>query len=152
MNNMTTTNSLLLQLQKLAPDLARQLPFLRLLILFGSRATEQIHEDSDYDFALIYDPEIYRDWKKNGGSWFSLYSVFENTFGIPNESVDIVDLSRCSAILAHEIASDGKLLFEERSGEYNDFIKRSLISIENMKKIRQEQRQILDRKLQVLGV
>lgn len=149
---MNTSSSSLLTLRKIAPDLAQKLPFLRLLILFGSRATEQTHEDSDYDFALIYDPEIYRDWKKNGGSWFSLYSVFENTFGIPNESVDIVDLSRCSAILAHEIASDGKLLFEERSGEYNDFIKRSLISIENMKKIRQEQRQILDRKLQVLGV
>lgn len=149
---MNTNNSSLLKLQKLSPTLAQQIPFLKLLILFGSRATGQNHEDSDYDFALICDREIYQDWKKKGGSWFSLYSIFENIFELPNEAVDIVDLNRCSEILAHVIACDGKLLYEKRLGEYDEFLKRSLMSHEQTKKMRQEQRQSLERKLQVLGV
>lgn len=145
-------NRSLSELKQLVPNLVQEIPFLKLLILFGSRATGQNHEDSDYDFALICDPEIYQDWKRKGGSWFGLYSIFENIFELPNEAVDLVDLNRCSEILAHVIACDGKLLYEKRSGEYDEFLKRSLMSHEQTKKIRQEQRQSLERKLQVLGV
>ena len=140
------------ELKQLVPDLVEEIPFLKLLILFGSRATGENHEDSDYDFALICDREIYQDWKRKGASWFSLYSIFENIFELPNEAVDLVDLNRCSEILAHVIACDGKLLYEKQSGEYDEFLKRSLMSPEQTKKMRQEQRQSLERKLQVLGV
>ena len=138
-------NRSLSELKQLVPNLVQEIPFLKLLILFGSRATGQNHEDSDYDFALICDPEIYQDW-------IGLYSIFENIFELPNEAVDLVDLNRCSEILAHVIACDGKLLYEKRSGEYDEFLKRSLMSHEQTKKMRQEQRQSLERKLQVLGV
>ncbi|MBD2150014.1 nucleotidyltransferase domain-containing protein [Pseudanabaena sp. FACHB-1277] len=147
-----STSGSLSELKQLVPNLVQEIPFLKLLILFGSRATGQNHEDSDYDFALICDQQIYQDWKKKGKSWFSLYSIFENVFDLPNETVDIVDLDRCSPILAHEIACDGKLLYEKRSGEYDEFLKRSLMSHEQTGKMRQEQRQNLERKLQVLGV
>jgi hypothetical protein len=50
------------------------------------------------------------------------------------------------------IACDGKLLYEKRSGEYDEFLKRCLMSHEQTKKMRLEQRQSLERKLQVLGV
>jgi predicted nucleotidyltransferase len=144
-------NGSLSELKQLVPNLVQEIPFLKLLILFGSRATGQNHEDSDYDFALICDQQIYQDWKKKGKSWFSLYSIFENIFELPNESVDIVDLNRCSPILAHEIANNGKPLYEKQAGEYDAFISRSLISRENIKKIYQEQRQNINKKLQVLG-
>ncbi len=149
--NLMTERSLS-ELKQLVLNLVQEIPFLKLLILFGSRATGQNHEDSDYDFALIYDREIYQDWKRKGASWFSLYSIFENIFELPNEAVDIVDLDRCSTILAHEIADNGKLLYEKRSGEYDEFLKRSLMSHEQTKKMRQEQRQNIERKLQALGV
>ena len=149
---MDTPSRSMSELKQLVLNLVQEIPFLKLLILFGSRATGQNHEDSDYDFALICDPEIYQDWKKKGKSWFSLYSTFENIFKLPNEAVDIVDLNRCSEILAHVIASDGKLLYEKRSGEYDEFLKRSLMSIEQTKKMRQAQRQNLEHKLQALGV
>jgi uncharacterized protein len=148
---MSTSRSLS-ELKQLAPNLVQEIPFLKLLILFGSRATGQNHEDSDYDFALICDRQIYQDWKKKGKSWFSLYSIFENVFELPNETVDIVDLDRCSPILAHEIANNGKPLYERQAGEYDAFISRSLISRENIKNLYQEQRQSIDKKLQVLGV
>ncbi len=147
-----STNRSLPELKQLAPNLVQEIPFLKLLILFGSRATGQNNEDSDYDFALICDQEIYQDWKKKGKSWFSLYSIFENIFELPNEAIDIVDLNRCSEILAHVIAYDGKLLYEKRSGEYDEFLKRSLMSIEQTKKMRQAQCQNLEHKLQALGV
>jgi uncharacterized protein len=150
--NIDTANRSLSELKQLVPNLVQEIPFLKLLILFGSRATGQNHEDSDYDFALIYDREIYRNWKTKGASWFSLYSIFEDIFELPNEAVDIVDLNRCSEILAHVIACDGKLLYEKQMGEYDDFIQRSLMSHEQTEKMRQEQRQSLERKLQVLGV
>jgi hypothetical protein len=53
--------------------------------------------------------------------------------------------------LAHEIANNGKPLYEKQAGEYDAFISRSLISRENIKKIYQEQRQNINKKLQVLG-
>jgi hypothetical protein len=140
------------ELKQLVSNLVQEIPFLKLLILFGSRATGENHEDSDYDFALIYDRSLYQEWKHKGKSWFSLYSIFENIFELPNEAVDIVDLDRCSAILAHVIACDGKLLYEKQSGEYDKFLKRSLMSHEQTNKMRQEQLQNLERKLQVLGV
>ncbi len=149
---MSTANPSLVDLLKQVPTLAQEIPFLKLLILFGSRATGENHENSDYDFALFYDREIYQDWKRKGKSWFSLYSIFENIFELPNEAVDIVDLNRCSEILAHVIACDGKLLYENQEGEYEEFLKRSLMSHEQTKKMRQEQRQNLERKLQALGV
>jgi predicted nucleotidyltransferase len=144
-------NGSLSELKQLVPNLVQEIPFLKLLILFGSRATGQNHEDSDYDFALICDQQIYQDWKKKGKSWFSLYSIFENIFELPNEAVDIVDLDRCSPILAHEIANNGKPLYEKQAGEYDAFISRCLISRENIKNLYQEQRQNINKKLQVLG-
>lgn len=148
---MSKSNRSLSELKQLTSNLVEEIPFLKLLILFGSRSTEQNYEDSDYDFALICDQEIYQDWKRKGKSWFSLYSIFENIFELPNEAVDIVDLDRCSAILAHEIANNGKLLYEKQAGEYDAFIRRSLISRENIKNLYQEQRQNINKKLQVLG-
>lgn len=141
----------LFKLKQLVPNLVQEIPFLKLLVLFGSRAIGQNSEDSDYDFALICDRQIYQDWKKKGKSWFSLYSIFENIFELPNEAVDIVDLDRCSPILAHEIANNGKPLYEKQAGEYDAFINRSLISKENIKNLYQEQRQNINKKLQVLG-
>jgi hypothetical protein len=43
-------------------------------------------------------------------------------------------------------------LYEKRSGEYDEFLKRSLMSIEQTKKMRQAQCQNLEHKLQALGV
>jgi predicted nucleotidyltransferase len=146
-----STSGSLSELKQLVPNLVQEIPFLKLLILFGSRATGQNHEDSDYDFALICDQQIYQDWKKKGKPWFSLYSIFENVFDLPNETVDIVNLDRCSPILAHEIANNGKPLYEKQAGEYDAFIGRSLISRENIKNLYQEQRQNINKKLQVLG-
>ena len=147
---MSTSRSLA-ELKQLTSNLVEEIPFLKLLILFGSRSTGQNYEDSDYDFALICDRQIYQDWKKKGKSWFSLYSIFENIFELPNEAVDIVDLDRCSPILAHEIANNGKPLYEKQAGEYDAFISRCLISRENIKNLYQEQRQNINKKLQVLG-
>jgi hypothetical protein len=53
--------------------------------------------------------------------------------------------------LAHEIANNGKPLYEKQAGEYDAFISRCLISRENIKNLYQEQRQNINKKLQVLG-
>lgn len=129
-----------------------RIPYLRLLILFGSRAKGKAHEDSDYDFALLYDREMYEVSKRNGLSWFSLYSKLEDIFGLPSGKVDIVDLNKCSEIFAHIIARDGKLIYERESGEYDAFIKRSLKTPDEVKKIRREEREKLRIELQRLRV
>jgi uncharacterized protein len=135
-----------------ALQIPEQLPYLKMLILFGSRAKGKANEDSDYDFAILYDREMYEASKRNGLSWFSLYSKLENIFGLPNEKADIVDLNKCSEIFAHIIARDGKLIYEKESGEYDAFIKRSLKTPEEIKEIRREEREKLGIELQRLRV
>lgn len=41
------------ELEKLARQLPEKIPYLKLLILFGSRATGKTHAQSDWDFAVL---------------------------------------------------------------------------------------------------
>ena len=44
----------IIELEKLAQQIPEKIPYLKMLVLFGSRATENIHQNSDWDFAVIF--------------------------------------------------------------------------------------------------
>ncbi|MEH2381794.1 MAG: nucleotidyltransferase domain-containing protein [Nostoc sp.] len=54
MQNNTPT---IAELQELSLQIPEKIPYLKMLILFGSRATGNTHANSDWDFAVLYDQE-----------------------------------------------------------------------------------------------
>lgn len=86
------------------------LPGLRLLVLHGSRAKGQAHARSDWDFAYLSDPDFDVD---------GLLMVLVEEVGA--DEVDLADLGRVGALLRQRVASDGVLVYERRSGEFQRF-------------------------------
>lgn len=55
---MTTKTSSLTDLKTLSHQLPEKIPYLKMLVLFGSQARGDIHAKSDWDFAALYDEEM----------------------------------------------------------------------------------------------
>ncbi len=113
-----------------------QVPYLKLLVLFGSRARGDADENSDWDFAVLYDEELRKHYEKSGLDWLRLWTVLEKVLDLPDNKVDVVDLGHCSPLLAHFVARDGTVLFEEEAGEFERFRQRALKSEAELKAYR----------------
>jgi len=118
-----------------------QVPYLKLLVLFGSRARGDADENSDWDFAVLYDEELRKHYEKGGLDWLRLWTVLEKVLDLPDNKVDVVDLGHCSPLLAHFVARDGTVLFEEEAGEFERFRQRALKSEAELKAYRQAVRE-----------
>ncbi|MFN9858172.1 MAG: type VII toxin-antitoxin system MntA family adenylyltransferase antitoxin [Pseudanabaena sp.] len=113
----------------LALQIREEIPYLKMLVLFGSRARGDYREDSDYDFAVLYDEDLQESLTKDKPYGFiEAYSVIPKVLGINSDDIDIVDLGNCSEILAHRIARDGVLLYEKNKGLFTSFQKKALMS------------------------
>jgi predicted nucleotidyltransferase len=157
---MDTPNRSLSELKQLVPNLTitslrdsavqirEKVPYLKMLVLFGSRARGDCREDSDYDFAALYDEEMRHaiaDSKKRG--LLNIYSHLTNIFDLPTELVEVVRLNECSKSIAHIVSKDGLLIYEKETGEFERFRDQSLMSVEDFKK--HQNQQIQDLKLAV---
>lgn len=80
-------------------------------MLHGSRARGQAHEHSDWDFAYLAD---------DGLDLSGLILELSRLTG--SDRVDVADLSRSSGLLRHRVASEGRLLFERSSREFERFV------------------------------
>ncbi len=85
-------------------------PGLRLLLLYGSRARNEAHGLSDWDFAYEADPGFDAD--------AMLAAVADS---IKADRIDLVDLDRAGALLRHRVARDGVVLFEQTPGRFDRF-------------------------------
>jgi len=109
--------------------IAEQLPYLQMLILFGSRATGKATDRSDFDLAVLYNEDLRGKLTKDKLYGFiEPYSVIPKVLGIDNDDIDIVEINHCSEILAHRIARDGILLYERNQGLFENFQNKSLMS------------------------
>ena len=83
---------------------------LRLLVLFGSRVLGHVHSQSDWDFGYLasttLDEELLRE-------------RFTGILG--TDLVDLVDLSKASALLRIQVAVGGKPVFEDETGIFQTF-------------------------------
>ena len=91
-------------------DTAAAAPGLLLLVVFGSRARGDGHDQSDWDFGYIgsvtFDPD-------------PLLAALVKTVG--TNRIDLVDLTRAGALLRFRAASEGQALYEARSGRFSRF-------------------------------
>ncbi|XWK91234.1 MAG: nucleotidyltransferase domain-containing protein [Phormidium sp.] len=128
-------------LKSLASLVAEQIPGLKLLVLFGSRARGNNQVDSDWDFAVLYDEKLFKSSQKDSWGWLKIQSILSKIFDLSEDEIDVVDLQQCSPWLAHCIARDGKLLFEKEAGEFEQFRQTALKSAAELKEYRQTVRE-----------
>ncbi|WPF87889.1 nucleotidyltransferase domain-containing protein [Cyanobacterium aponinum AL20118] len=132
MNNQNTD---IKTLQKLSQKIPEKMPYIKMVILFGSRARGDINDKSDWDFAILCDREIVAKTFKNKVSGWFAYSVNLNEiFDLKTERIDIIDLNSCSDFIAHYIARDGVLIYEKNEGEFEHFKQEKLKTEKEMKK------------------
>ncbi|MEG4519299.1 MULTISPECIES: type VII toxin-antitoxin system MntA family adenylyltransferase antitoxin [unclassified Microcoleus] len=119
----------LTELHESALQLPEQIPYLKMLILFGSRARGDTHAKSDWDFAALYDEKLREESCNNRGfAWFEVPGILGEAFSINSDEIDVVELNRCSPLIANFIAHDGKLLYEQESGQFEQFVKTHLMN------------------------
>ncbi|MFN5861757.1 MAG: type VII toxin-antitoxin system MntA family adenylyltransferase antitoxin [Pseudanabaena sp.] len=123
----------------LALQIREEIPYLKMLVLFGSRARGDYREDSDYDFAVLYDEDLQESLTKDKPYGFiEAYSVIPKVLGISSDRIDIVNLGHCSDVIAHFVAQDGKLLYEKEIGCIEQFKQRALMSDRQLYEIQQQ--------------
>ncbi|MDZ8026928.1 MAG: nucleotidyltransferase domain-containing protein [Nostoc sp. DcaGUA01] len=150
MQNNTPTIS---ELQEFSLKIPEKIPYLKMLVLFGSRATGNTNAKSDWDFAVLYDEEQREVYvKDNVSRWFELPMQIGQLLKINSDLIDIVELNHCSDLIAHFIARDGILMFEKYLGQFEEFRLTSLKSKLELKKFREEQHKIIEIELNKWGV
>ncbi|WP_342597637.1 nucleotidyltransferase domain-containing protein [Cyanobacterium aponinum UTEX 3222] len=120
-------------LQLLSRQIRKKIPYIKMLVLFGSRARGEIHDKSDWNFAVFYDEKKRKKYSKNKSfSYFEVSSILENLFQI-NAPIDVVDLNNCSSRIADRVATEGILIYEIEEELFNNFKEKSLLSDEQKK-------------------
>ncbi|MBW4675384.1 MAG: nucleotidyltransferase domain-containing protein [Desmonostoc geniculatum HA4340-LM1] len=150
MQNNTPT---IAELQEVALQIPERIPYIKMLILFGSRATGNTNAKSDWDFGVLYDEEQREAYvKDNAFRLFELPMQIGTLFNINSDHIDIVELNHCSELIAHFIARDGIMMFEKFPGQFEEFRLTSSISKSELKKFRDEQHKIIEIELNKWGV
>lgn len=127
-------------IQSALPKILEQVPYLKLLVLFGSRARGDHFPSSDWDFALLFDEELRQQYEPGGGwncyrSWIFIQRILD----LGDDEMDWIDLKNASELLAHTIARDGVVIYESEPGLFEHFRQKSLMAPQQLKAIRQEQ-------------
>lgn len=140
-------------LQQKALAIGDRLPYLKFLVLFGSRARGDAYERSDWDFAILCDEE---ERKKAIADrlygFLEVHNAIEDCFGIGGEYMDVVDVTRCSALIAHYVAAEGVVLYESEIGVFRDFQQRVTMTQQAINELSTSLRQQVEAFLQEQGV
>ena len=140
-------------IQSAIPQILEQIPYLKLLVLFGSRARGDHFPSSDWDFALLFNEELRQQYEPRGGcNRYRSWSVLQRILGLGDDEIDWIDLKNASDFLAHEIAQDGVALYESEPGVFQEFQRTHLKSAAEMKQIQKELRDQVRAKLQEWSV
>ncbi|BDA71404.1 DNA polymerase beta domain protein region [Rivularia sp. IAM M-261] len=133
------------KLRELAQQLPGKIPYLKMLVLFGSRATGNTHKNSDWDFAVLYEKEQRNALIENDVmKLFALPMLLDDIFGINADMIDVVELNHCSWLIAHFIARDGILIFEKDLHGFEYFRLTSLRPESELKKYREDQHRLIE--------
>ncbi len=141
------------EFRSLAPQLSEKIPYLKMLALFGSRATGKTHRDSDWDFATLYDRAIRENYcQARPFSWFEVPHILGSLFNLNSEKIDVVELDRSSPLLGFQVARDGKLLYERQPDEFIKFQCKAWKIYADTAKFRKSQQESIELWLQKRGL
>ena len=99
---------------------------IKFIILFGSQAVGDRHENSDFDVAVLTTREKNLSVLKN---YSEILDFLSNILGIPDYRIDLTNLNKANPFLKYEVVSSGKLLYGDedeyadyRAGAFKDYI------------------------------
>lgn len=145
--------SSLTELKTLSQQLPEKIPYLKMLVLFGSRARGDTHAKSDWDFAALYDEEMRKACVGyNGFGWWEVPDKLGKIFLINSDNIDVAELNKCSPLLGFQVARDGQLLYEQNSGDFIKFQMKAWKIYADTAKFRKTQRESIELWLQKWGV
>jgi uncharacterized protein len=120
------------------PELLEQVPYLKLLVLFGSRARGDHQSSSDWDFAMLFDEDLRQQYEVGGGwNCYRSLTILQSLLDLGDDEFDWVDLKDVSVITAHCIARDGVVLYEKTAGCFEAFRQNALKSPTELRAYRQ---------------
>lgn len=140
------------ELRSIANSLAEQLPYLKMLVLFGSRARGEQRSTSDWDFAVLYDEELRKQYETGGWDAFKLWIVLQQALKLADDKIDVVDINHCSPALSFAIARDGKLLYEREPNQFTQFRRKAWKTYADTAKFRKLRRRSIGLTLQKWGL
>lgn len=141
------------ELKNLSCQLPEKIPYLKMLVLFGSQARGDTHSKSDWDFAALYDQDMRKKHcEDNPFNYFEVPGILGDIFNLNSDHIDVVDLDNSSKLIAHFIARDGKLIYETTSGQFETFKQLSLMNTEEIKVINHDLRNKINNFLTEWGV
>jgi predicted nucleotidyltransferase len=91
-------------------ELRRRFPELDLLVLHGSRARDEAHAQSDWDFAY-----------RASGSLDELALRAWLVDRLRTDELDLLNLDRAGGLVRYRAARDGKIVLERQPGSFEDF-------------------------------
>lgn len=112
-----------------------------LVVLFGSMVSGKMHRRSDLDLGILADKLL-------------------NTVEVTTElirllhvnNIDVVDLRRANPLLSREIVRQGTVLYERDPGMFAQFVSLTVRRYVDTRKLREAQKQVVERFLQARGV
>ncbi len=114
-------------LRQLVEKIIAKISSLKMLVLFDSRVVGNIHSKSDRDFAVIYDSgQLNQNRKEN--ELLQTLQIISEVLEVNEDLVDVIDLEQSTPLLAHFIARDGELIYEQRPGEFEQFKQKALLN------------------------
>ena len=129
------------------PEFLEQVPYLKLLILFGSRARGDNQASSDWDFAMLFDEELRQRYEVGGWDCYRSWCIWQNLLDLGDDEIDWVDMKHASVLLAHAIAHDGVVIYARDAAVFQNFCHQHLKSPAELKQMNRETRERIHRKL-----
>jgi uncharacterized protein len=141
------------QLKNLSSQLPEKIPYLKMLVLFGSQARGDTHSKSDWDFAALYDQDMRKKHcEDNPFNYFEVPGILGDIFNLNSDHIDVLEIETCSHRMADRIASDGKLIYEIETGLFTNFQQKSLLTNDAKQVIRQQLKQEINNFLKDWGL
>lgn len=116
------------QTASLVPVLART-PRLLFAVLIGSRASGRSHDNSDWDIAVCWQPDV--DPLERIALTESLRRTLASTLGVSDERVDLVDLRSANLAMRAAVAEEGRVLVGDETLAWAHFLTRTWRELED---------------------
>jgi uncharacterized protein len=133
------------------PELLEQVPYLKLLVLFGSRARGDNQPSSDWDFAMLFDEDLRQQYEVGSGwNCYRSWAILQKLLDLGDDEIDWVELRDASEILAHSISRDGIVLYSAEPEVFRNFQRTHLKADDELKRMRKIMRDRIQQKLKEL--
>ena len=140
-------------LKPLSPQLLEKIPYLKMLVLFGSQATGETHAESDWDFAVLYDETLKQEHlKQDILKELEIPLILGEIFHLNRDKIDVVNLNHCSPLLSYQVAKNGQLIYELSLGQFTKFRIQAWKKYADTAKFRKIEKESINLWLQKIGV